>query len=655
MKRIINITPIFLIISILTGCNYLDVVPNDTATLDHAFSNRSVAEKFLRTCYSHLPDPTNIACYPAYYTSRDEFDFTSETRMQVSPAGRIASGLQNSNDPYQNYWSGRQGGDALYVGIRDCNIFLENIGKPQDLSEEERSRWIGEVKFLKAYYHFFLMQLYGPIVLVKENVPISATPEEVRLYREPIDECVDYIVELLDEAIADLPLVLPDPAAEQGRITATIALGIKAKVLAWAASPLFNGNEDYKDWVDNRGVHLVPSTYDISKWEKAAAAIKEAIDSCHAAGFRLYEFNKVAGGAQTFKMNDTLTTLMTIRKAITEDIERNTGMIWSSQETFSSSKAGISVGVLGHMLQTLFPSLYATDQNIMMGYYSASWHMAELFYSNHGVPIDEDKTFDYSGRYDLHRATIGDRHESYIATGQTTINLHFNREPRFYADLGFDRGFYEVATTTTDGGGTFSPYLNLRSGEVVYRQDNIETGYKVKKIIPFECSGSQGQSTRNYFTSYDYRFPLLRLADLYLLYSEALNEIKSQPDQEVYEWIDRVRQKAGLAGVLDSWSDFSSNPTKPTTQSGMREIIRRERLIELAFEGQRFWDIRRWKIADKYWTLPPTRWRLSTNIDETYSKVVYGKERAISFRDYLYPLSASDLRINTNLVQTYGW
>ena len=92
----------------------------------------------------------------------------------------------------------------MYRAIRDCNIFLENAHIPRDITELERARWIAEVKFLKAYYHFFLMELYGPIVLVKENLPLSATPEETKVYREPVDECVNYIVQLLDEAAAEL-------------------------------------------------------------------------------------------------------------------------------------------------------------------------------------------------------------------------------------------------------------------------------------------------------------------------------------------------------------------------------------------------------------------------------------------------------------------
>jgi len=125
-----------------------------------------------------------------------------------------------------------------------------------------------------------------------------------------------------------------------------------------------------------------------------------------------------------------------------------------------------------------------------------------------------------------------------------------------------------------------------------------------------------------------------------------------------YRYIDMVREKAGLEGVLDSWSNYSTHPSKPATQSGMREIIRRERLIELAFEGQRFFDLRRWKIAADYWNLPPTKYNFSRrDMNLTYKPVVYDAERKVkaSFRDYLFPISEADLHVNKNLVQTYGW
>jgi len=640
----------------IIGCNFIDVVPEDAASLDHAFSNRAVAYKFLNTCYSHLPDPTDPFYYPAYFTSTDEFVLNESRARNNSIAGQIAKGLQSANNPLQDYWSGRNGGKPLYVGIRDCNIFLENIHKPQDILEMERQRWIAEVKFLKAYYHFFLMKLYGPIVLINENLPISSTPEETHLYREPIDRCVDFIVSLLDEAILELPTSLPDVDSEMGRIDKAIALSIKAKVLIWAASPLFNGNSDYSNWIDNRGEQLISSEYDSNKWEKAAEAIKEAIDACHEKGARLYEFNKLAGGPDAFKMNDSLVQLMTIRKTVTEDLDKNPEIIWATQEQFANGKGGAGTGslglsALGNMLRMLTPALYSEDVNYQANYFSASWHMGDLFYSKNGVPIEEDLSYNYENRFDPRLAVPSDKHDYYVATGEITAGINFDREPRFYANLGFDRGFFELATTTDNGGESFM-FWRARYGEV-----STAPGlgaYVPKKLMNFESSGTQGDNNKTYSPSL-YQFPLVRLADLYLMYSEALNEIKLEPDDEVYEWIDKVRERAGLMGVLQSWQNFSKNPDAPKNKIGMRKIIHKERLIELAFEGHRFWDIRRWKIADQFWTLPPTKWRSEKDHEGYYQLNVYDESRIITVKDYLYPIGENDLRINPNLIQTFGW
>lgn len=156
------ILALLVVLTGIGGCKkFLDVVPNDAPSLESAFSNRSVMEKFLRTCYSHLPDPTDPFYYPAYFTSWDEFDVRRDSRSNNSIAGLIAQGLQNSNAPYQDYWSGTGGGHPMYVALRDCNIFLENAHIPRDIDETERTRWISEVKFLKAYYHFFYCNYMG--------------------------------------------------------------------------------------------------------------------------------------------------------------------------------------------------------------------------------------------------------------------------------------------------------------------------------------------------------------------------------------------------------------------------------------------------------------------------------------------------------------
>src|SRR5690606_2819002 len=123
-------------------------------------------------------------------------------------------------------------------------------------------------------------------------------------------------------------------------------------------------------------------------------------------------------------------------------------------------------------------------------YMSASWHMGELFYTNNGVPMEEDKYFDYDNRYRPRRATPGDHHESYIATNQVTAGMHFHREPRFYANLVIDRGFFELASTTEDGGRSFSPFVQSRGNEIVGTQG--QASYTPKKSLPLSHQGAKG-------------------------------------------------------------------------------------------------------------------------------------------------------------------
>src|SRR5690606_36596558 len=111
-----------------------------------------------------------------------------------SNADQIALGHQRIVNPYMNFWEGSLGGKPLYNGIRDCNIFLDNIDVVPDMDETEKRQWIAEVKFLKAYYHYWLFRMYGPIPLYKSDIPISASVTEVQTSRSSVSECVDYMV-----------------------------------------------------------------------------------------------------------------------------------------------------------------------------------------------------------------------------------------------------------------------------------------------------------------------------------------------------------------------------------------------------------------------------------------------------------------------------
>ena len=158
------------------------------------------------------------------------------------------------------------------------------------MTEEEKNAWAAEAKFLKAYYHFLLLTYYGPIPIVDENLPISASDQDVRVKRKPIDEVFQYIVSTIDEAIIDLPVRVLN-SNDLGRIDQVIAKAIKSRVLLYAASPLFNGNfEMYSDFIDENGDHFFNQNYDASKWELARDASLEAINAALDSGVSLYQF-----------------------------------------------------------------------------------------------------------------------------------------------------------------------------------------------------------------------------------------------------------------------------------------------------------------------------------------------------------------------------
>ena len=177
------------------------------------------------------------------------------------------------------------------------------------------------------------------------------------------------------------------------------------------------------------------------------------------------------------------------------------------------------------------------------------------------------------------------------------------------------------------------------------------TGYFIKKLVSFRSGVTSASAT-----PYTYKIPIIRLGDLYLLYAEALNEIKDVPDTEVYEWVDKIRERAGLEGVVESWAKYSNVPGKPQTKEGMREIIKRERLIELAFEGQRPFDLRRWKDAMSYCNEPIRGWDYTgQKIDDYYTVVTYFEGRDYTAKDYLWPIRLNSIIKNVNLVQNPGW
>jgi len=634
MKKIFNLFLVVVTFIFSYGCNdFLEVTPDNIATIDYAFRLRSTAEKFLFTCYSYMPNQGSLNENPALLAG-DELWLVASN---ANNAWMIARGNQRVVNPYVNAWQGGLGSKDTYQGIRECNVFLENIHLVPDMSDFEKARWIAEVKFLKAYYHYYLIRMYGPIVLVKENLPVSASPEEVRIPRSTVDECFSYVIELLDESLPDLPERIEFEVSELGRITQAINLSLKAKVLITAASPLFNGNSDYTGFANKDGTLLFNTTPDETKWQKAADACKVAIDFCDSLGHELYTYQPQFS---QYNLSDTTLTQMSIRNAFNEK--------WNSEIIWANTSSQI-VGLQGNSTpRGLDPALVASTG--AQGNIAPPLKIAELFYSDNGVPIDEDITWDYSARFKLKIPEY--EHRFNLKQGYTTARLHFDRENRYYASLGFDGGIWYGQGRFDDNSDNLL-FVSSKRGQPaapINLSSYSTTGFFPKKYTHFQSVIGTGST----FTRESYPWPVIKLNDLYLLYAEALNEV-SGPSSEVFLYLDKIRTRAGLPGIEEAWNNYSINPNKYKTQDGLREIIHRERTIELMFEGQRFWDLRRWKSAVSELNKPITGWDLEQETAQGYfrEKMIYNM--TFRTRDYLWPLNENTILANPTLVQNPGW
>ena len=643
MKKLKVIT-LFLAMYACVSCDYMDIVPDMIATIeDNAFSMRSQAEKYFFTCYSYMPNVGDYGNDPALLGG-DEI-WTSEMYTGATLARQLAQGNQVTNSPYFDYWCGFNNGKRLYRGISDCNIFIANIGNVPDMNDAEKNRWRAEVEILKAYYHFYLTRMYGPIPIKDVNMNMQDDTEATLVYRNTLDECFAYMVNKVDSVIRleHLPEVIQDEGAELGRITQGIAMMLKAKMLVTAASPLFNGNTDYIGLKDNRDIEIFnPVKTDEQKrlkWEAAALACKEAIDFHNSIQKdSLYHFKDVT-------LSDITCKILGIRGALTE--KWNPEIIWANSYNWPET----------YQIQS-HPRDFNTDragsQTSNRNNFAVPLKITTQFYTKNGVPIEEDITWDYTNRF-VPRL-IGDDQRYLLYIGGQTAGMNFDRELRYYASLGFDQGIWYGQGNPVGASAETSQHLEGRKGG--YSANTVTHSWNVTGIWPKKTMHWRTSISSSTTISYvKFPFPIFRLPELYLMYAEALNEANNNQAarDEAIQYIDKIRARAGLKGVAESWTNFSTNPGKYQSQTGLRDIVRQETLIEFVFEGHRFWDLRRWKTAMVEYNKPITGWNLLYSAPVEYYSETYIFNRRFTPRDYFWPIHDGEILRNSNTVQNFGW
>ena len=625
---------IIILLAGLFSCNnYLDIVPDQTQQVDLLFERKEVAYTALATCYAYLPK--NDGVYTSFMTMSDEI--TTPIAKETNGV-RIMKGQQSASNPKFGLWSGWEDQGSLWEGIRHCNILIENIHNVVDMTEEEMNSWAAEAKFLKAYYHFLLFTYYGPIPIVDQNLPISASDNEVRVKRRTVDESVNYIVQTIDDAILDLP-VRELSSNDLGRIDQVIAKSIKSRVLLYAASPLFNGNSEmYSGFVNEDGEHYFNQAYDQNKWDLARDASLDAINAALENGVGLYEFSSTPPNFEDeYEESEFLRTLYDLKYTIVDK--------WNSELIWGNSNPVRDPDWWQMQAACMMKNPNASSVEAAWQWIAPTLRIAELFYTENGLPIDQDLTYDFQNRFNT--ATVGASQNYQAQYGATTAKLNLNREPRFYSSLGFDRGYNRTWGNLWQ--------LRMKKGEshgrIANSDDYLITGYALKKLVHPDSEGD------GYNKIVTYAWPMIRLSELYLNYAEAINE-STGPNQDAYDALNAVRERAGISNVEDAWGNASVSATlnKHTTQDGFREIIRQERLIELSFEGNRYNDIRRWKQAEQYFNSPVFGWSVDeTSVSGYYNITQVGIRSFNSPRDYFHPISINEITINPNLTQNLGW
>lgn len=579
--------------------DYLEKQPTGDLTMAEVFTERNLTEQFLSNIYQTMPNELNFPDPNEAY--RNPFTGGCE-EMEIAYGGAyshlINDGSWGTNNIQNTYvWT------ACYKAIRKCNIFLENIDKVQ-MSNDEKETWKHEVFFQRAFNYFQIFRCFGPFPIIDVVVSSDA---DFSYKRSPVPECIAFIVADLDKAIAGLP---DNPVTgRQGMATTVAAMALKSRLLLYAASPLWNGNSAYAQFKNYDGEQLVSQTYDASLWQKAADAALACINKSLAAGYGLY-------------------------RSPTNDPYLNYSNIW--QEHYNKEWLFYrNNGNYQHMNMCSDPvsfgaySIIDPTQDLVDAYQMADGSTPITGYTDERLtPV-----FNPASGYSEDGFTDEAHPNGYHPAG--VWKMYANREPRFYASINFCKQIWKDRELQFWSTG--------RDGRYNAGSDYCKTGYLMKKIIDHNFrQGAMGSVSRPTVWVY------YRLAEQYLNYAEALNEAQG-PVADVYKYVNEVRDRAGLPGLQAGLN-----------KDQMRERIWHERRIELAFEVHRFFDARRWKIAEVTENTPVHSLDIfsgTTATDPAFYKRIIVEPRVFNApKHYLLPIQELEFdKTRDIIVQNPGW
>lgn len=620
-------TLLIALLCFVSSCDYLgvsDQLAGGLQNTEQVFDNVSYTKRWYANVFAGIPDysginSVNVGAFKNPWTGMcDELVVGYGNSSKYNNSDRNAA-----NMGFHRY------GDC-YKYIRQANIFLQKAhpimttGTQGDqLLEDELTQMKANVRFMRAFYHYLLFEQYGPIILVKDKIYNATEDQDVP--RNTVDEVIEYIDSELTAVASELT---QEPIFEDKDYrawpTKGVALAVRAKLWLYAASPLLNGGYREALSVTNPdGTRLFPD-YDAGKWEKALAACKDFIDYAEAGRYELYKEYKDDNGA----VIDPDKSVYNLFQKYTHEI------IWA---TANNDWGGMNGDAFDRRIAP------RCEKN-GLGSTGVTQELVDAFYMKDGFPVSATAYLPQSTLYQEEGyGTYKDQNDNFSKkyTNVTVSNRYLNREPRFYNTVFFNRRQWPVSCNQVlfyNGGNS-----GVQEGQATL------TGYMLFKRF------NRSVSLTNPGVASQFRPSIIfRLADFYLMYAEAANEVNPN-DARVLKYLNLVRERAGLPDIE------TLNPAIRGNQELQRAAIQRERQIELATEGQRYFDVRRWMIADKNGEGRQNGYvhgmnvRGESNDKEDFNRIVEASQIVFNRKMYLYPMPDSEMRKTKNLVQNPGW
>lgn len=594
------------------ACNtdFLNTKPLGEATKDDVWKDPALAEAFANDIYNGLSSGGFLETMLSSAT--DETMFTHNYGLKNMVEGTISP---TDAEYVTNRGTFRWG--EMYKRIRACNVFFQNIDKVPFDKQSAKERVKGEVFFLRAYFYHQLVRVYGGVPLVDSVYTLEDA--DYTIARSSFADCIDHIVKDCDSAA--LNLHGKESMLVEGRATEGAALALKSRILLYAASDL----HDFPTASSKSALIAAAPSPELlaytsgdrnERWLKAKQAAKAVIDL----GLYSLAFPNPATPQEASENYQQMF------------LGDNTESIFSRYFINQKEEAGGQIGLYNGLNGYHNWSGNTPTQSLIDDY-----EMAD------GTSFNWNET--------THKA-----------------NPYLNRDPRFYASILYDgadwrqrptdvadkdpanqvqTGSYEVWDPTAQKA-IANPGLDTRQGPIEDWNGSF-TGYYIKKFIDPAVDAQ-------YFRQ-QVPYPFFRLTEMVLNYAEACMELGEE--DEAREYINKIRTRAGMP---------------PVTESGaaLKERYQREREIEMVFEEQRFFDVRRWMTAattigrklrgiNIHGTLKPgsqvTVYKYDpTNYNYTYNPVTLVNENRL-WQDKMYfmPIQRDEVNRNSKLVQNPGF